>query len=281
MELLFNELSITPLSVDSTSTDKKVLCFVDTIKAAKKKGFRKIRSDIRLEQILLADGVSFRDWILQSDNRNYRDLLFGIFIHPFLNLDEEEAFNKYDAAKYTFQNTEYKVPVSPCLGLAAASIYELPAISFSGFPLWENPTLIISIDINGNIANEEVLNVAKDERFEDTDLQMFFENYGDLVLPETDIEPANKKYNPGSHHGIAELTALCKQLIHSPYVIEMHSMEWCKGKCNNFIKNFYKDGVVEIVLTKTQRRYGLWIQTTGKNHRQTKAISEILEEKYS
>lgn len=281
MELLFNELSITPLSVDAASTDKKVLCFVDTIKAAKKKGFRKIRSDIRLEEILLTDGVSFQDWVLQPDNKLYRDLLFGIFIHPFLNLEEEEAFNEYDKATYTFQNEDPNIPSTSCLGLAAASIYELPAISFSGFPLWESPTLTISIDTNGNIVNEEVLNIAKQERFEDADLQLFFENYGELVLPETDIAPANKKYNPGSHHGIAELTALCKQLIHSPYVIEMHSMEWCKGKCYDFIKNFYKDGVVEIVLTKTQRRYGLWVQTTGTNYRQTKAISEILEEKYS
>ena len=61
----------------------------------------------------------------------------------------------------------------------------------------------------------------------------------------------------------------------------MRSMEWCRGKCNDFIKNFHKDGVVEIVLTKTQRRYGLWLQPTETNYRQTKAISKILEEKYS
>ena len=70
----------------------------------------------------------------------------GIFIHPFLNLVEEEAFNEYNNATYTFENEEPNVPVTPCLGLAAASIYELPAISFSKFPFWENPSLTVSID---------------------------------------------------------------------------------------------------------------------------------------
>lgn len=36
-------------------------CFIDTIKTAKKKGFRKIRSDIRLEEIMLANVVSIQD----------------------------------------------------------------------------------------------------------------------------------------------------------------------------------------------------------------------------
>ncbi|RKR80753.1 hypothetical protein BDD43_0887 [Mucilaginibacter gracilis] len=280
MELLFNELSINPLSANLDEARQKMLHLIDAMKMAKQKGFRKIRCEYKLNEIQLTADVSIQDWLLAPENRTYMDFVYGVFIFPFLDLENEAAFIRYDEAHYSFESEEHDIS-RECLGLAAAYIYGLPAISLAGFPLWESYNLTISINFDGTIQQKQVLNIAKHERLLDQDFIDFFENYGDLVLPTTNIAAKDKNYHLAAHHGVAELTALCKQLIDSPYVIEMRSMEWCKGKCNNFIKNCSAAGVVEIVLIKSTRKYGLWVQTTGTNYRQTKAIAEILEERYS
>jgi hypothetical protein len=61
----------------------------------------------------------------------------------------------------------------------------------------------------------------------------------------------------------------------------MRSMEFCHGGCNKFIKKCHRTGIIEIVLYKTDRKYSLQVQTTGRNLRETEAIAEILNDQYS
>ncbi|OSZ79009.1 hypothetical protein CAP35_12390 [Chitinophagaceae bacterium IBVUCB1] len=279
MELHFNELSENPIGESIEIADEKMQRFIKMAKAALNIGVTKIRSENTLDKIKLTEELSVQEWLFKPENKSNMDFLYGLFIHPFLDIENQESFEKYDRATYTFDNEEHNINAE-CLGLAAAYIYEQPSASFSGFKLWESNSLEISITIDGEFEKGNVLNISSDERFDEADIQQFLENYGDLNLPETAIEPLRKKYHIAPHHGEKELTELCKKLIHSPYVVEMRSMEWCKGKCNNFIKRFHKNGVIEIVLIDTVRKYGLWVQSTGTNFRQTKAISELLEERY-
>jgi hypothetical protein len=50
---------------------------------------------------------------------------------------------------------------------------------------------------------------------------------------------------------------------------------------NAFIRKVHKEGIIEIVLFKTERQYALLVKTTGRNLRETKAIAEILDGHYS
>lgn len=98
-----------------------------------------------------------------------------------------------------------------------------------------------------------------------------------FFLTKTTIEPANKKVHLSDHHGKKELNELCDRIKNSPYVEEMQSTNW-GGK--RFIRNFDANGLIEIVLYKTDRQYALNVKTTGKDLQETEAIAKILIDKY-
>jgi hypothetical protein len=278
MELLFNELSLAPLSNSDAEAEIKILQFLDTFRAAQKKGFTKIRSDHRLDQIKLTNEIDLLNWALRENHRTHLNLILGLLVSPFLDTDVPNAFEKYDNAVYTFESIPHNYPATPCAGLAAASIQELPAISLSSEPLWGLPILTVTITAGESVSTDNVLNISHPNRFAEDDIELFLENYGDLILPVTTISPADKNVHLSDHHGKAELKELSDRLRLSPHVIEMWSTDW-GGR--NFIRKIKKDGVIEVVLIKTQKRYALLIQTTGTNYRQTKAIAELIDEKYS
>ena len=100
---------------------------------------------------------------------------------------------------------------------------------------------------------------------------------GSVVLQETQIAPDTKNLHLADHHGQKELKALWEKLKNSPFVIEGRSTDWGG---NRFIRKVEKNGVLEIVLVDSEKQYALWVQTTGTNLRETKAIAEILENRF-
>jgi len=125
----------------------------------------------------------------------------------------------------------------------------------------------------------------EDSEFEKyMDAVITFENseYNDsireLILVETTLNPEDKIIRLADHHGKSELQELCAQIKYNPYVEEMYSTDWGG---NRFIRKIFMNGIVEIVLYKTQRKYALKVKTTGRNLRETQKIAKILEEKFN
>lgn len=96
-------------------------------------------------------------------------------------------------------------------------------------------------------------------------------------LVKSTIQPSNKKIHLADHHGKKELKDFCDRIKKSPYVLEMHSSDWGGRK---FIRKVESNGIIELVLHKTEKQYALTIQTTGKDLLETKAIAELLRDKY-
>ncbi|HYV94650.1 MAG TPA: hypothetical protein VE978_22945 [Chitinophagales bacterium] len=276
---MFNELSILPTGNNQVDANERMIFFSETMKKALQNGFTKIRSDKYSHQIELATGYSLNDWLLNKDiPQRYKTALFGVFIHPFLNLENEIAFEKYDQAKYYFEDAASNIARTECLGLAAAHIYESMTISIAGAAVWLKNKLPLIIVAENKESIVEVLNVAKPQMFDYAGASDFVDNLGELELVVSPLKHDEKKVHLSEHHGKAELKELCDQLKYSPYVIEIKSTEW-GGK--SFVRKVLKDGTLELVLNKTDKKYALWVKTTGRNFRETKAISEILENRYS
>lgn len=92
------------------------------------------------------------------------------------------------------------------------------------------------------------------------------------------MRPDEKDIHLADHHGKNELKALCDRLKQNEYVKAMRSTGWGG---NTFIRKIHKNGVVEITLFKSTRKYALQVQTTGRNYRETEAIANRLRERYS
>lgn len=282
MELIFNELSIEPEANSVYTANDRMMIFAKAVGAARQKGFNIIRSDYFAYQIQLTTNYTLNDWLINKQiPQEYRDLLYGMITPPFINEEDEEIENEYIESNYFFEDTANNINKTECLGLASAYLYETLSISFDSLPVWRQTQLQIVIENEQLTATENVFNVYSKASFEQQDILDFVDSISEIELEKTKLSPADKNIHLADHHGKQELQQLCDQLKLSPYVIEMRSMEWCQGGCNKFIKKFYKNGVIEIVLYKTDRKYGLWVQSTGRNLRETKDVSEILKERYS
>jgi hypothetical protein len=279
MELLFNELSTISLSSDKYQANDKMKTFAETTVTARQKGFRKIRSHYDSHEIELATDYSLYNWLTdKSVPEVYRNYLYGMIILPFIREEDEAIEDKYIEANYSFEDLENEIKKTECLGLASAYLYETLSISLQSGKAWAKNILQISIETNSIARTEEIKNIFSKECFNVASISAFTEQLGDVTLEQSNILPDEKKIHLADHHGTNELNAVWAKLKLSPYVIEGRSTDW-GGK--RFIRKIEKNGVVEIVLVDSDRQYALWVQTTGRNLRETKAIAEILEKRYS
>jgi hypothetical protein len=281
MEMILNELSIQPLSANKVEANKVMITFAETANKAKENGFNLIRSYSDVHSIELSQNYTLFNWLIDKEtyvDENYRNYLIGKIIKPFIKDEDEKVQEEYINANYYFEDRIHSFPKIECIGLAAAYLYKTLSISFSKLPVWQQTKLPIIIEEKGTSKIENVFNVSSKKSFEDSAIVFYVENSGDLTLEKTIILPDAKNQHLADHHGKKELQSLCDRLKNSPYVIEMRSTNWGG---NDFIRKIHSDGIIEIVMNRTERKYALWVKTTGKNFRQTKAIAEILDDNYS
>jgi putative CRISPR-associated protein (TIGR02619 family) len=100
------------------------------------------------------------------------------------------------------------------------------------------------------------------------------------LVPQTDEDPQKKPIHLREDHGKDRLMKLAEQLRRSPYVMSIVNSLPFNPKAQNPIRRTKADGLVELVLTETDRGLGLCVQTTGRTVAETNAIALHLKEKY-
>lgn len=278
MELVFNELSILPLSVNRYSANDRMVSYSKAVAEARKKGFRHIRTQYSASEINLTNDYSLYNWLFDKEfSEIYRNLFHGMFVQPFIKEDDAEIEEKYIEANYFFEDTENQILKQECLGLTSAYLSETLSISFQSSAAWLKNTLKILIERENDVSEDKVNHVYSKECFSQDSIADFVESITILNLVETNINPSDKTFHLTAHHGQQELNELWSRIKNSPFVIEGMSIEWGG---NSFYKKPQRDGKVDIVHLKSDRRYAIQIQTTGRNLRETIEIGKRLEEQY-
>jgi putative CRISPR-associated protein (TIGR02619 family) len=101
------------------------------------------------------------------------------------------------------------------------------------------------------------------------------------LIPQDDSNPDRKQINLRDDHGKDILQEFAEKIRRSPYVKKIINSLPFNSRRTNPILNTTKDGIVEFVLTWTDKGLGLCIQTTGRNLAETNTIALHLKEKYS
>lgn len=109
----------------------------------------------------------------------------------------------------------------------------------------------------------------------------WLEAFSPVNLITTATKPSDKQINLRDDHGKDILLKFSKQICNSPYVIKVINSMPFNNKLDRFIRRTYSDGKIELVLNWTDLGYGIIIQTTGRNKRETDEIGEILKAIYS
>ena len=283
MELVFNELSTSPLSANNALADQQILDFIGTFKEARALGFRRIRFEKYFHDIEIAIGYTVQEWVNTSTKRTQKDLLLAAVKRPFISDTDGDEIDEFLEHSFDFekptQNGAVKVP---CQGLAVAHIYDEISISFSNSAIWKNS--LISI-IKTNASTQEsrtvaVLNIFSAGCIAKPLIQKYIEDFSEVVLIESNLVPSQKKIHFRPDHGTDTLTLFANRLLNSPYVIGViNSLAW-KPQEVRFIKNTFSDGVIHLRLYWDDRGLGVAIQTTGRNTKETREIARILEREY-
>lgn len=193
MNLFFNELSTHPLSDNKYTARDKMKPFIQGVIHSKSKGFGNILSDLFPNEIELAPDYSLKSWLIDKDvSPDLKNYLFGIITPPYIDEDDETIFSQYIDAQYQFEDSENDFPRTPCIGLAAAYLYESLTISLSSAPIWQKVKLPLLIETEKESNTYNVFNIFGKESFDNSDLLGFIENLGEVELLKTEISPQIK-----------------------------------------------------------------------------------------
>lgn len=282
MELIYNELSTSPLSVNRYLANEKMAHFIQTYGKARGKGYRRIRFSYQLHEIDLADGYTMQQWLSETNERKLKDLLLGAFRYPFIDDNDEQETGEYLSHRYFFEDSISGIARTECLGLAAAYIYETLSISLSGSTVWENNFISITKVNDETHSSEvvEVVNVFSRECFDRQQIQGYIENIGEVELVETALPPRVKHIHLRDDHGIDVLMPFANRLANSRHVSAIINSLPFNPQATQLIRRVNADGTIEIVLHWDDRGLGMVIQTTGRNMRETRHIAELIEADY-
>jgi putative CRISPR-associated protein (TIGR02619 family) len=101
------------------------------------------------------------------------------------------------------------------------------------------------------------------------------------LIPQDDTNPERKPIHLRDDHGKDVLQAFAERIRRSPYVKKVINSLPFNPKSTSPIRRTTNDGIVEFVLTWTDKGLGLCIQTTGRNLAETNSIALYLKQEFA
>lgn len=270
MDICFNELS-TPSSQDFHSCIKR---YAQTIKRACQEGFKKVRYSKNLHNIFIEDGITFGSYCRKNAEGS---LILSTQNYPYIEDDDENA------DKYIITDVYLNRDLRPkCDGLGVAYIENSIGIAFFD-SFWRNDIEYnLLINKEGHEYESSILCLSSSEKFDDPLFKEWkektFQNIPDKCVISYDEKKSNIKLR--HDHGQDTLKEFSKVILKDEYVKGIIDSLPFHHNSSKFINKINDNGVIEIVLVKTDVGYGVAVQTTGINKTQTEWIANRLERKF-
>lgn len=282
MELVFNELSFKPYIGNEVLFKTKFIEMLNTYGQLKETfGITNLLFPRTTFNLNVSESSTFIQWASSLTNTSEKNKILALIRTPFSeDILENSEQNKMN--KYYYENLEIHIKAEYCIGLVICYAKEKIAISLHSHNCWKPHTISFKeiIDEDFKTTDVNVYNVCKSEELNEKLSQKLL-YYSELQLKETDIEPESKKIKlSGDHHGNNKLKAFAKRILRSKYVLEVINNIDFSPKAVNLIKEIYSDGTIDIVLYWEDAGYGMKIQTTGRNYRETNEIAKILKNEF-
>lgn len=303
-EICFNELSLFPLCKDNQEIEDRIRQYVFTLHAAREKyKIKKVRYYDNFVNIHLSDCITIQDYINSHLHSPLAIILINTFTMPYVDEDDEDVLNKYcetqvflkkettcndnllvqddkdaEQPSKTKVTSEKKIEKLNSHGFNAAYCIGTFCIGFMSELLWKS--CLFDIIVNGNdvkwacISQEDSINNPS------------FEDWYKSIVPITLVESKYtydykvKHIHLRNDHGKDVLEDFSKCILRSEYVDNVINSLPFNRNYKKLILRCYDDGKIELVLHWTDNGYGIVIQSTGRNIRETNKIAEILTKEY-
>jgi hypothetical protein len=185
--------------------------------------------------------------------------------------------------RYYYTNKNAGIEEVDCIGLPTAYLKEKVAISLSTNECWGSSIIIFKELINADLESKNVTvnNISHETHLNEVGIKDELIYSGKLDLKNSSKTPDEKDINlSGDHHGNKVLWDFAQKLLKNVYVEGVINNIVFSPNAINFIKNIYPNGKIELILHWEDAGYGMVIQTTGRNYRETEAIAKILKKEF-
>lgn len=283
MELVFNEISFLPISNNEVVLKGH---FINMLKLYDKTrelyGFKHLIFPSTIGDIKVTADKTFVQWASSIQHQGEKNKILSVpFVRPFAN--EVLAESVKELHKYYYTNEEAGIQEEYCIGLPTAYLKEKLTISLATNTCWNTSKIVFKEIINDDLETNDVSvrNISDVTHLAEDDIEKELMYSGKLELKNRSKIPTDDDITlSGNHHGNKELKAFARKIFKNEYVESVINNIDFSPKEINFIKNIYSDGKIELVLHWESAGYGMVIQTTGKNYRETEAIAEILKKEF-
>lgn len=257
MEIYANELSIDENTFDDYTNIKNL---IDVYKGMKENGI----SSCRVSNEILCDMIQKLD--SDPQKRNVLNFIYAFFHAPY----DSDSVIQYYADEYL--NHRWTYGDNECVGLAYSYITDSLSISFYAAEWKQN------VVIKRDSEQVSVRNVSEKSHLDA--YKSWLEGLKEVQLIKSPLDKDEKKIHLRDDHGKDKLLDFSKKLCVSEYVTGVINSLPFNSKERRFIRRVFPDGKIECVLCWTDEGYGIVIQTTGRNLRETERIAEILKEDF-
>ncbi|MDR1182214.1 MAG: hypothetical protein LBL13_09595 [Bacteroidales bacterium] len=282
MYLVFNELSFLEYKNSSELLGNFIAMGNIFNKAKDTYGFTHLLFPCNLSVIQVTQEQKFVEWLGGLNTGEKNKICAIANKRPFT--EDYLGDKKDETLKYYFVSAALNIEQEYCDGLATADIMDIPSISLTHNEIWKNRNLKIFKETD-DVENPEsvfVHNVASDEVLLCDDFKDFCESISNIELVPATLSFEERKRNIHfrDDHGTDVLQKFAERIIRNDYVEAVINSLPFNNKTSRFIRRVYKSGLIEIVLHWEDSGFGMVIQTTGRNYRETEAIANILKEEF-
>lgn len=283
MELVFNEISFLPFSNNEVVLKEQFINMLKLYNQVKELyGYKHLIFPSTIGESKVTDDKTFIQWVSSIPNQGEKNKILSVpFVRPFASDVLEEKVKELH--RYFYTNNEAGIIEEYCIGLPTAYLKEKVAISLATHKCWGTSEIVFKEIINDDLETNDisVYNISDEAHLAEDGIKDELIYSVKLDLKKRSKIPTDDDITlSGDHHGNKELKAFAKKIFKNEYVESVINNIDFSPKAINFIKNIYPDGKIELVLHWESAGYGMVIQTTGRNYRETEAIAKILKEEY-
>ncbi|SFN20926.1 hypothetical protein SAMN05421741_102118 [Paenimyroides ummariense] len=281
MEVVFNEVSFLPYSENEYVLKSSFINMLKVFAIVKEKhGFSHILFPTNIGTISVLNGKSFTQWAYEIQHQGEKNTILSFIKRPFGEDVLEEQIMHLN--KFYYHNESVGIIEKYCIGLAIGYLKDKVSISLNTNLCWNFPQISFKeiIDDDFNIQDVLVNNITGEDHISNNDVEKNLIYSGELELIGTPVNFSSKSISLRDDHGKDKLKTFSKRLVKSKYVVSIINSLPFNPNDRELIRKVFPDGKIEIVLHWESAGYGIIIQTTGRNLRETEEIAKIIKENF-
>lgn len=279
-EVFFNSLTQNAF-MNNDEVKAVVDNYIAVVKHAASLGYKKVCYDTPIDYISLTKTESLKSYCSKHSREPGCMLLLTMQSYPYIKDDDKDKIEKYIDGKFYLQinGKEYD---DICFAAAYLSNSFLVGFSLS------DEAIKFKYTLKGKVCGEEfeeiLYCIVYEQQYGENDFCKWFKE-NDCVeessISKSAKQPEEKKIVLRNDHGYDVLYEHAKKLRMSPYVESIINSMPFNPNARHYIYRVKANGIIELVLTNTDCGYGMVVQTTGRNRKETLWIAKKLKDEYA